>query len=119
MKHVFLSGPFVSLVWLVAIGGLVCQSHAQTSPIVPEQAASATTQNGGIVIVPSLEKPKKTQKFEEKDFVGYVMVYFKDQTQSAYMAVSRDGYTFTDLNNGQPIFDGANWPNKRACVIHT
>jgi hypothetical protein len=33
-------------------------------------------------------------------------VYFKDQTQSAYLAVSRDGYTFTDLNQGQPIFDG-------------
>ena len=43
---------------------------------------------------------------EEKDFGGYLMVYFKDRTQSAYMAVSRNGYTFTDLNEGQPIFDG-------------
>jgi len=33
-------------------------------------------------------------------------VYFKDQTQSAYLAISRDGYTFTDLNEGQPVFDG-------------
>jgi hypothetical protein len=64
-------------------------------------------QMGGIVIVPSLEKPENARPLEEKDFAGYVMVYFKDQTQSAYMAVSRDGYTFTDLNNGQPIFDGA------------
>ncbi|HEX5400000.1 MAG TPA: glycoside hydrolase family 43 protein, partial [Verrucomicrobiae bacterium] len=43
----------------------------------------------------------------EKDFAGYLLVYFKDQTQSAYMAISRDGYTFVDLNHGQPIFDGA------------
>jgi hypothetical protein len=38
---------------------------------------------------------------------GYLLVYFKDQTQSAYLAISRDGYTFTDVNGGQPIFDGA------------
>jgi hypothetical protein len=35
------------------------------------------------------------------------MVYFKDQTQCGYMAISRDGYTFTDINGGQPVFDGA------------
>jgi hypothetical protein len=33
-------------------------------------------------------------------------VYFLDQTQSAYLAISRDGYTFVDLTGGQPIFDG-------------
>jgi hypothetical protein len=99
MKHIFCSGKFICLVWLVAIGGFTCQSAAQTPP--------ATQENGGIVIVPSLEKPKNARKLDEKDFAGYVMVYFKDQTQSAYMAISRDGYTFTDLNNGQPIFDGA------------
>src|SRR4030042_3673538 len=101
MKHVFLSGQHVSLALLIAIGGLTRQSAtAQTSP-------AATAQTGGIVIVPILEKPENARRLEEKDFAGYVMVYFKDQTQSAYMAVSRDGYTFTDLNGGQPIFDGA------------
>ena len=43
---------------------------------------------------------------KEKKLAAYLMVYFKDQTQSAYMAVSQDGYVFTDLNNGEPIFDG-------------
>ncbi|MEJ2545658.1 MAG: hypothetical protein P8Y99_16465 [Calditrichaceae bacterium] len=62
---------------------------------------------GGIEIVPQLEKPENTRQLQEKDFSGYLMVYFKDQTQSAYMAVSRDGYTFTDLNNGEVIFDGS------------
>ena len=66
-----------------------------------------TTQTGGIVIVSSLDKPDKPRVLTEKDLGGYLMVYFKDQTQSAYMAVSRDGYTFTDLNGGKPIFDGS------------
>ena len=65
-----------------------------------------TQQQGGIVIVPSLETPENARILEEKDFGGYVMVYFKDQDQSAYLAVSRDGYTFTDLNKGNAIFNG-------------
>lgn len=69
-----------------------------------EPAAAPGT--NGIVLVPALEKPATARKLEEKDYGGYLMVYFKDQTHSAYMAVSRDGYTFTDLNGGAPIFDG-------------
>ena len=61
----------------------------------------------GIEIVPSLEKPKSARKLEEKDMAGYLLVYFKDQTHSAYFAISRDGYTFTDVNGGRPLFDGA------------
>ena len=38
---------------------------------------------------------------------GYLLVYFKDQTQSAYFAISTDGYTFTDINGGQPVLNGA------------
>jgi hypothetical protein len=60
----------------------------------------------GIIIVPELIKPAKARMPKEKKLAGYLMVYFKDQTQSAYMAVSPDGYIFTDLNGGEPIFDG-------------
>ena len=63
-------------------------------------APSAT----GIVIVPKLSK---APKFKEKDLSGYLLVYFKDQTQSAYFAISTDGYTFTDINGGQPVMNGA------------
>ncbi len=68
---------------------------------------SATTPPAptGIEIVSNLDKPKK--KFNEKDLSGYLLVYFKDQNQSAYLAVSADGYTFTDVNGGQPIFIGS------------
>lgn len=100
MKRLPVFDLLFALALLLAVGGLVDKGvAAQTDP--------ASGQTGGIVIVPALEKPEGARKLEEKDFGGYVMVYFKDQTQSAYMAVSRDGYTFTDLNNGQPIFDGA------------
>ena len=72
-----------------------------------EPATVAPKRPTGIEIVPTLEKPMHARQLEEKDFGGYLLVYFKDQTHSAYLAVSRDGYTFTDLNEGQPIFDGA------------
>jgi len=60
-----------------------------------------------IVIVPKLDKPKKAIQLKEKDLGGYLLVYFKDPTHSAYFAISKDGYTFTDINGGQPIFIGS------------
>lgn len=60
-----------------------------------------------IVIVSKLEKPKKAAKFNEKDAAGYLLVYFKDVNQSAYLAISADGYNFTDINGGQPLFIGS------------
>lgn len=81
------------------------QSTESSVGLLPEHR-KPVEEKGGIKIVPELQKPVNARQLEEKDFGGYVMVYFKDQTQSAYMAVSRDGYTFTDLNKGEPIFDG-------------
>ena len=78
----------------------------QTVSNVTAQASPGTAKTGGIVLVDKLDKPRNAHRLEEKDFAGYLLVYFKDQTQSAYMAISRDGYTFVDLNHGQPIFDG-------------
>ena len=37
---------------------------------------------------------------------AYLFVYFKDETHSLYMALSGDGYTFTDINGGKPVMDG-------------
>jgi len=42
----------------------------------------------------------------EGDMAAYLMVYFKDETHGLYFALSRDGYTFTDINNGRPIIAG-------------
>lgn len=69
------------------------------------QVDQANTSKPSISIVSKLKKPKT--KFNENDYVGYLLVYFKDPTQSAYFAVSTDGYTFTDINGGDPIFIGS------------
>jgi hypothetical protein len=61
----------------------------------------------GIEIVQKLERPRHAKKFKENDLAGYLLVYFKDKDQSAYMAISSDGYTFTDINGGKPVFMGS------------
>jgi hypothetical protein len=75
-------------------------------PILGYSQEAAKTSQPSIVLVSKLDKPKSSKSFSEKKLSGYLLVYFKDQTHSAYMAVSRDGYTFTDLNAGKPMFDG-------------
>ena len=41
-----------------------------------------------------------------KDLNAYLLVYFEDSTHSLYFALSSDGYTFTDVNNGNPVVGG-------------
>lgn len=43
---------------------------------------------------------------EEKDMKAYLMVFHKDETHGFYMALSRDGYVFTALNQGEPVIAG-------------
>ena len=57
-----------------------------------------------LLLYPQISFAKKAPK--EKDMKAYLMVYFKDATHSLYMALSKDGYTFTDVNNGEPIIAG-------------
>lgn len=42
----------------------------------------------------------------EKDMKAYLLVYFTDETHGLYMALSPDGYNFTDINNGKPVMSG-------------
>ena len=60
------------------------------------------------VFVTSCGQQKKQEKNipTEKDMAAYLMVYFTDPTHSLFMATSRDGYTFTAVNNAQPIIAG-------------
>jgi hypothetical protein len=87
------------IVWFFFTALVTLSTRAQ------EPSASAATT--GIEIVQKLEKPKNVAKFNEKDLAGYLLVYFKDKDQSAYIAISSDGYTFTDINGGQPVFIGS------------
>lgn len=45
-------------------------------------------------------------KLTEDDMYAYLMVYFKEHGHNVYFAVSRDGRTFTDVNNGNPVMAG-------------
>jgi len=49
-------------------------------------------------------KPKRMLK--EKDMGAYLFTYFTDPTHSLFMAISYDGYTFTPVNNSEPIIAG-------------
>ena len=90
MKHALISIFIISIV----------------SSITVEAAMQPQARLGrGMQTAPAAERPTGIE-IVEKDFAGYLMVYFKDENQCAYMAISRDGYTFTDINAGQRVFDG-------------
>ncbi len=102
--------PVLRLLMPALLLGCALTGFAQPAPAGP--AESGRTAHGekkptGIEIVAQLESPAHVRPFQEKDWAGYVLVYFKDETHSAYLAISRDGYTFTDVNGGEPVFDGS------------
>ncbi len=49
---------------------------------------------------------EKTKIPKEKKMGAYLMVYFKDDTHGLYFAISKDGYSFTDVNSARPIIAG-------------
>jgi hypothetical protein len=59
-----------------------------------------------LMISEAVVAQKKSKVPTEKDMAAYLMVYFKDDTHGLYMALSSDGYTFTDINSGKPVIAG-------------
>jgi len=57
-----------------------------------------------IVTLSATAKPKRA--LTEKDMGAYLFTYFSDPTHGLFMAISYDGYTFTAINNGEPIISG-------------
>ena len=51
------------------------------------------------------QKPKDSLPAEE-DMQAYLFTFFTDPTHSIHMAISRDGYTFNTLNEGNPVIAG-------------
>jgi predicted GH43/DUF377 family glycosyl hydrolase len=47
-----------------------------------------------------------TAEKNHKKLSSYLLVYFKDDTHGLYFALSDDGYTFTDVNDGKPVIAG-------------
>lgn len=58
-----------------------------------------------MVLMPADGKKKKKMP-KEKDLSAYLMVYHLDADHGLHMAISYDGYTFTALNDNNPIFAG-------------
>lgn len=46
----------------------------------------------------------------EKDMAAYLMVYHLDEDHGLHMAISRDGYSFTALNDNNPVIAGTPLP---------
>ena len=57
-----------------------------------------------LMALPMVAKPKRA--LTEKDMGAYLFTFFSDPTHSLFMAISYDGYTFTAINNGEPIISG-------------
>jgi hypothetical protein len=57
-----------------------------------------------LLAMPTAAKQKRT--LTEKDMGAYLFTFFSDPTHSLFMAISYDGYTFTPINNGEPIIAG-------------
>ncbi|MBN1906439.1 MAG: hypothetical protein JW927_15215 [Deltaproteobacteria bacterium] len=70
IRHIFISllGVF-----------LLCVPACASAQDIP-----ATDKSGGIIIVPTLDKYRNIRQLKEKDFGGYLMVYFKDKTLTAF-----------------------------------
>lgn len=51
-------------------------------------------------------RSNKSKVPQEKAMKAYLLIYFKDATHDLYFALSKDGYSFTDVNNGQPVVAG-------------
>lgn len=77
-----------------------------TAPRVFAAGATETREAGLAKIVNRIVPPARARSPVERDMKAYLMSYFKDETHSIYFATSTDGYTFTDVNGGSPVFLG-------------
>jgi predicted GH43/DUF377 family glycosyl hydrolase len=82
---------------LAAFGALSTSGVAQTSPASQEKQ---------LEIVQSLAGRKAMPVPSDSALTAYLLVYFRDESHSLHIAVSRDGYAFTDVNDGKPVLEG-------------
>lgn len=76
-------------------------------------SAGGTVQNSSprtgqqLQIVRNVDHPPRWQVSSGEPQSAYLLSYFKEHVHSLHFAVSRDGYSFTDVNNGAPVLSGA------------
>lgn len=84
---------------LAALGALSTSGAAQSGGDRPEKQ---------LELVQSLAGRKASPVPADTALTAYLLVYFRDETHSLHIAVSRDGYAFTDVNDGKPVLEGRN-----------
>ena len=103
MKH-FYSYALVFVFALLPLRG----STANTPPPTPtlKGAGGSAEYFSASGAGGSAEVAKPKGALTEKDMGAYLFTFFSDPTHSLFMAISYDGYTFTALNNGEPVIAG-------------
>nr|WP_314468978.1 glycoside hydrolase family 43 protein [uncultured Novosphingobium sp.] len=87
----------LAAIGLAALGAPATFGMAQPGGGVPEKQ---------LEIVESHADQKASPVPSASALTAYLLVYFKDETHSLHIAVSRDGYSFTDVNGGKPVLAG-------------
>jgi hypothetical protein len=86
----------------VGLGARTALFAADNSPTT----AGKTPPSKLLQVVKEIAPVPGASKVQDKDLQAHLLVYFKDETHSIYFAVSKDSYTFTDVNGGQPLLLG-------------
>lgn len=71
-----------------------------TGAIGRETASSAAPR---LQIVADVDRGPHPRPPAESARSVYLLSYFKEHVHALHFAVSRDGYNFTDINNGKPV----------------
>lgn len=74
--------------------------------VFPAAAQTRQAAPAALRIVPRIAPLKTSERSKPRERSQYLMVYFKDATHSVHFAVSEDGYSFTDVNDGKPVLSG-------------
>ena len=80
----------------LAVALLMASAFAHAAPDAPRQ----------LQVTPTIAPGADAKSPEEKDLKAYLLAYFRDETHSLHFATSTDGYSFTDVNSGEPVLAG-------------
>lgn len=92
------------LTYMTSIASLMPFSPAWAAPAPAGVAAPQTDRQ--LQIVGHIKPSAAAKQLQQKDLSAYLLAYFKDETHSLHFAVSTDGYSFTDVNDGAPVLRG-------------
>lgn len=92
------------LTCMTSLALLMPFSPALAAPAPAQVAAPQTDRQ--LQIVGHVKPSTAAKRPQQKDLSAYLLTYFKDETHSLHFAVSTDGYSFTDVNDGAPVLRG-------------